>query len=84
MSVMKWLGAAVAGAAIAAAMTAAPAAADPVENPCAMTANFFCQFVPIAPELDHNVDLTQQLPPVDPDAPPPPWQPPDLCAMGCI
>lgn len=84
MSLLRSLAVAAAGAASAWLLCAGPAAADPVENPCELTANFFCRFVPIAPHLDGNVDLTRQQPPADPNAPPPPWQPPDLCAMGCV
>jgi hypothetical protein len=39
----------------------------------------------MAPDLDHNVDLTEQLPPVDPNAPLPESLPPlDPCSAGCI
>lgn len=62
----------------------APAAADP-EDPCAFAVNYFCRFIPTAPELEGGVDLTQQLPPADPNAPLPESLPPaDPCAMGCI
>jgi hypothetical protein len=46
---------------------AAPAAAEPGENPCELALSFVCHFVPIAPDLDHDIDLTQQL---SPDGPP--------------
>ena len=63
---------------------AAPATADPGDNPCELAVSFLCRFVPIAPELDHDVDLTQ-LQPVDPNAPPPESLPvADPCAAGCI
>jgi hypothetical protein len=66
------------------AAPAAPAAADTGDNPCELAVNFFCKFVPIAPDLEDDVDLTQQQP-VDPNAPPPESLPVlDPCAAGCI
>ena len=63
---------------------AAPAHADPGDNPCELAINFLCQFVPVAPDLDHDIDLTQQQP-VDPNAPPPESLPVvNPCAAGCI
>ncbi|BBZ27275.1 hypothetical protein MMAD_15700 [Mycolicibacterium madagascariense] len=37
---------------------AAPAAAD-VDDPCQLGVTFLCRFMPIAPGLDHDIDLTQ-------------------------
>jgi hypothetical protein len=73
-------------AALAAGLVlSAPATAEPGDNPCELAINFLCRFVPIAPELDHDVDLTQQQPPADPNAPPPESLPVvDPCAAGCI
>ena len=66
-------------------LLAAPATAEPGDNPCELAVSFLCQFVPLAPGLDHDVDLTQQQPPADPNAPPPDSLPPvDPCASGCI
>lgn len=60
----------------------APAIADPSEDPCQLAVSFLCRFVPVAPELDGDVDLTQQLPPI---GPPPESRPPmDICSAGCI
>jgi hypothetical protein len=72
--------------ALAAAMLfAVPAAADPGDNPCQLAVTFLCKFVPIAPDLEGDVDLTQQQPPADPNAPPPESLPvADPCAGGCI
>ena len=85
MSVLKKATVAVVSALAAAVLLAVPASAQPGDNPCDLTANFFCRFVPIAPHLEGDVDLTQQLPPVDPAAPPPDSLPPaDICANGCI
>jgi hypothetical protein len=73
------------GVAGAAVLLAAPAAADPGDNPCEFSISFVCRFVPIAPGLEGDVDLTQQQPPVDPAAPlPEPPLPADVCANGCI
>ena len=50
-------------------LLATPATAEPGDNPCELAVSFLCQFVPLAPGLDHDVDLTQQQPPADPNAP---------------
>ncbi|QRY42739.1 fibronectin-binding protein [Mycolicibacterium boenickei] len=47
---------------------AGPAAAGPGDNPCGLAINLLCGFVPIAPELDHDIDLTM---PPGPDNPVP-------------
>jgi hypothetical protein len=66
-------------------LLSAPAIAEPGDNPCELAINFLCRFVPIAPDLDHDVDLTRQQPPADPNAPPPESLPVvDPCAAGCI
>jgi hypothetical protein len=68
----------------AAVFLAAPASAEPGDNPCELAITFLCRIVPVAPDLDHDVDLTQQQP-VDPNAPPPESLPVvDPCAAGCI
>jgi hypothetical protein len=65
-------------------LLAAPANADPGDNPCELAISFVCRFVPIAPDLDDDIDLTQQQA-VDPNAPPPESLPvADPCAAGCI
>lgn len=69
----------------AATALAATAAAEPGDTPCEFAVNFFCKYIPIAPDLEGNVDLTQQQPPVDPNAPLPETLPPtDVCVNGCI
>jgi hypothetical protein len=74
-----------AGAVAAALFLAVPAGAEPGDNPCEFAISYFCKFIPMAPELEGDVDLTQQLPPADPNAPPPDSLPPaDPCAAGCI
>lgn len=42
---------------------AGSAAADPGFDPCGSSVPFACRLFPMAPDLDHDVDLTQ-----DPDA----------------
>ena len=67
----------------AAVFLAVPASAEPGDNPCELAVTFLCKFVPIAPHLEGDIDLTQQLPPAD--GPPPESLPPaDICAAGCI
>ncbi len=76
---------AAAAALTAGLLLAAPATAEPGDNPCEFAINYFCRFVPIAPDLEGDVDLTQLQPPVDPNAPPPESLPVvDPCAAGCI
>jgi hypothetical protein len=54
-----------------------------VADPCPLAASLLCRFVPIAPDLDDDVDLTKQLSPAGPTAPPPESLPPtDVRAGG--
>ena len=84
----------VVGAVSVALDSAAPAHADPASDPCQLAVTFLCKFMPLAPDLDHDIDLTQgpatvngrpmpQVPAAgagaDESVPPP-----DVCAMGCI
>lgn len=39
---------------------AAPANADPADDLCGHTVSLICGFLPIAPALEHDVDLTQE------------------------
>ena len=48
-----------------------PASAEPGDNPCEFAINYVCKFIPIAPDLVGDVDLTEDQPPADPNAPPP-------------
>jgi hypothetical protein len=69
------------GAAVALAV---PAQAQPGRPPCDLALSFICNMIPSAPELDHDVDLSTQVP-VDPNAPNPELLPPlDPCSAGCI
>ncbi len=71
----KTLSAALAAAAISTAF-AAPVHADPADNPCELAVTFLCQFMPIAPDLEHDIDLTVEQPPYDPAYPVDPAVPP--------
>jgi hypothetical protein len=52
---------------------AVPASADPIEDPCQLAVTFLCRFIPMAPGLDHDVDLSGELGANDgPPAPEPP------------
>jgi hypothetical protein len=69
----------------AAVFLAVPVSADPGDNPCQLAVTFLCKFVPIAPDLEGDVDLTKDQPPADPNAPPPESLPVvKTCAAGCI
>jgi hypothetical protein len=82
--VLKKMMLAAATALAAGTLFAVPASADPGDNPCEFAINYFCKFMPIAPDLEGDIDLTQQRP-VDPNAPPPESLPVvDPCAAGCI
>ncbi len=59
MNVFKEVAAVAVGAAAAALCFAATAGADPLDDPCQLHATFLCEFAPIAPTLDHDIDLTQ-------------------------
>lgn len=83
-SVLMRMAIGAAGALATAVLIASPATANPGDNPCDLAINFLCRFVPVAPDLDHDIDLTQQQP-VDPNAPPPESLPVvDPCAAGCV
>ena len=61
------------------------AAGEPGTNPCELTVSFVCQFVPLAPDLDGDVDLTQQPQNQVPAMLAPETAPPaDVCARGCM
>jgi hypothetical protein len=61
------------------------AVADPTDDPCSLALSYICRIVPIAPELDGDVDLTKRQPPADPAVPAPDSLPPaDICAVGCV
>lgn len=80
------------GASALALGMAAPAGADPTSDPCQLGVTFLCQFVPIAPDVEQSLDLTQNAGtiagepvPQMPSAPDTDYGPPaDVCANGCI
>ncbi|MCH9734517.1 MAG: fibronectin-binding protein [Actinomycetia bacterium] len=80
------------GASALALGVSAPAGAYTTDDPCQLAVTFLCQFVPIAPNLDHDIDLTEgpatlagHPVPQMPSAPDPVYGPPaDVCANGCI
>ncbi|MBI3212878.1 MAG: fibronectin-binding protein [Mycobacterium sp.] len=72
---------AIAGGGIAALLLSAPAVADPGMPPCGGLLSQICNMVPMMPELDHDIDLTQNMP-AAPNADELP--PADVCAVACI
>lgn len=85
------IGRAVAGAALLAGLAAgatslAPmVAADPAMPSCPLAVKLLCSVLPVAPDLDGDVDYTQHGPDVDGgDLAPEAGPPTDPCASGCI
>jgi hypothetical protein len=69
---------------VAASLAAPMASADGGDDPCELAATFLCRFLPIAPELDGDVDLSKQLPPADgPTVAVEPQIPADQCTPRC-
>jgi len=52
-------GVAAVGAAVAAFCCAPQAGADRGNDPCELAIPLLCKFMPVAPDLDHDIDLTQ-------------------------
>jgi hypothetical protein len=73
-------------ASIMGVIPALPAAhAEPADVPCDLVISMLCRFLPVAPQVDTDVDLSTQVPPADPSAPAPDYLPPaDVCARGCV
>lgn len=69
-------------AAAGALFLSSPAAADPNGPPCEGPLGFVCSMVPMMPELEGDLDLTQQQPPATIDNEH--QIPADVCAMGCV
>jgi hypothetical protein len=59
------------------------AAADNSDGPCTLAVSFLCRMVPMAPDLDHDMDLTTQLPSADANLPPADSSGPKVCGNGC-
>jgi hypothetical protein len=62
MSVVKRVATIFVGTVLTGLYLAVPAGADPGFDPCHSSITFFCRMLPMMPDLDHDVDLTQ-----DPD-----------------
>jgi hypothetical protein len=51
---------------LSAGMPVAPSGfAESSDDPCELALNFFCRLLPIAPDLDHDIDLTTPSPATD-------------------
>jgi hypothetical protein len=64
---------------VSAVALSTPASADPGQDPCDLAFGFLCRMLPIAPDLDHDIDLTTddpQSPFAVPVSPTPVEQPP--------
>jgi hypothetical protein len=59
MSAMRKAAIIVVGTVATGLYLAVPAGADPGSDPCGAAAVFVCRLVPSMPDLDHDVDLTQ-------------------------
>lgn len=47
------------GTTVVALGLAAPSQAEPGDDPCPLAMAFLCRMLPVAPDLDHDIDLTQ-------------------------
>ncbi|MUL46323.1 fibronectin-binding protein [Mycobacterium sp. CBMA293] len=57
---------------------------DQPGQPCTGLGIVLCHFLPIAPDMDSDIDLTKQLNPSEAVLPPPDPAPrADMCATGC-
>lgn len=59
MPTLRKVGIVVLGSVLAGLYLAVPAGADPGYDPCRSMLNPICRMVPMAPDLDHDIDLTQ-------------------------
>ena len=61
----------------------APAHAEPSDDPCAATlVSIMCRFIPMAPDLSTDVDLTKDVPRVPAEIAESQVSE-DICSMGC-
>ncbi|AQA02588.1 hypothetical protein BVC93_09265 [Mycobacterium sp. MS1601] len=74
------LAVATAALALAGGVLATPASAEPMP-PCEFGLSFLCSMLPVAPDLDGDIDLTHDVPPANSL---PENQVADPCALGCI
>jgi hypothetical protein len=73
------------GMTLVSTVEATPADADPGGDPCRFGISLVCAFLPIAPDLDGDVDLTKQLPAANSAAPQISSLPPvNPCLHGCV
>lgn len=56
----------------------------PGDNPCKLAISIVCQFAPIAPDLEGDIDLTKQPDGISPILAPETAPPVDVCANGCV
>ncbi len=59
VSAVKKAGIVVLGTVVTGLYLAVPAGADPGNDPCRSTFIPICRMLPIMPDLDHDIDLTQ-------------------------
>lgn len=59
MNLKKATVVAIAACAVALGMAAPAGAAPSDDGSCPLALPFLCRFLPVAPDLDHNIDLTQ-------------------------
>ncbi len=79
MSIRRILALLAGGLTVTAFVAAGPAVADDEMPACSLGP--LCNMLPIAPQLDHDIDLTKDQPPMlNPDSAPPL----DPCSAGCI
>lgn len=57
------------GALIVVSVITAGGASAQREDPCDLAVTFICRLIPMAPDLDEDLDLTQNPPPVEPARP---------------
>lgn len=77
---LRRIGIITAALAVAGGVLAAPASAEPMP-PCEFGLSFLCSLLPIAPGLEGDIDLTQDVPPANSL---PEDQVADPCALGCV
>ena len=63
----------------------AESTAEPATDPCQLAVSLLCRFIPMAPELDSDVDLTRPEP-IDSSGlhPAEDYLAPDFCSFGCM
>ncbi|SRX81032.1 fibronectin-binding protein [Mycolicibacterium parafortuitum] len=73
------------GAILCGAVSPVPVAlAQPGDDPCQLGVTFLCHFMPIAPDWEGDIDLTQNAPTDAAAVRPDERKPADYCFNGCI